>query len=145
MELHNFTVGGRDYSAAPMDAFTIASTWPKLVKKLGVGTSSDADVAELLGNLDEDAIKTLIFPILQKSLVTCTTENQKLSSQADFNKLFDHENLFDFYLVVWEVIRLNFAPLLNGLLSQFGLSLADLANSVKANMQKAQSVNPQVS
>lgn len=140
MQFINFTVAEREYSAAPMDAFTIATLWPKLVKKLGRGVGGNTEVAEVLGNLDEDALKTLIFPILQKSVVTCITENKKLASQTDFNSLFDYQNLFDFYLVVWEVIKINFAPLLNGLLSQFGLSLADLESRVKTNLQKKQSL-----
>ena len=136
MEFIHFTVAERDFSAAPMDAFTIASMWPKFIKKLGSGISAESDVVQALGNLDEEALNNLIFPMLKKSAVTCVSESKKLSTPSDFNVLFDHKNLFDFYLVVWEVIKLNFAPLLNGLLSQFGLSLTDLEQRVKTQLNR---------
>lgn len=140
MEIINFTVGGRDYSASPLDAFTIATLWPKFIKKLGAGVAGDSDVTQALGNLDEEAMKTLIFPMLKKSAVACITESKKLASETDFNGLFNHENIFDFYLVVWEVIKINFSPLLSGLLSQFGLSLADLQQRVQQNLKSASSL-----
>lgn len=144
MQFIDFKAGDRDYSAVAMDAFTIALMWPKIIKKFGKGIGQQTDIAEIISSLDEQALKDIIFPMLQKSVVTCTTEGKKLSSQNDFNALFNHENLFEFYQVVWEVVKINFAPLLNGLLAQFGLSLSDLQEKMTKKVDELKEQNQTV-
>ncbi|SEQ64570.1 hypothetical protein SAMN05216522_10516 [Rosenbergiella nectarea] len=145
MQFIEFQAGERNYSAAAMDAFTIALMWPKIIKKFGKGVGQQTDIAEVISALDEQALKDIIFPMLQKSVVTCTTESKKLSSQSDFNSLFSHENLFEFYQVVWEVVKINFGPLLNGLLAQFGLSLSDLQQKMTQKVDELKEKNQKAS
>lgn len=141
MQFIDFKAGQRDYTAAAMDAFTIALMWPKIIKKFGKGIGQQTDIAEIISSLDEQALKDIIFPMLQKSVVTCVTEGKKLASQSDLNVLFSGETLFEFYQVVWEVVKINFSPLLNGLLAQFGLSLSDLQEKMTKKVDELKEAN----
>ena len=139
MELHNFTVGGKEFSAAKMNAFSAARHLVKLKTLLdkGLAQGTEANAIALLSGIDEKTLDNVIMPVMRDALATSVTDGVKLDNENNVNKVFTADTLFDFFQVVWEVLKLNFAPFFTQILSLFGLSPEELANRVKTLAEKS--------
>lgn len=138
MEIHNFTIGGRDFSAAKMNAFAAAKHLVKLKTLLDKGLSqgTNANAIAMLSGIDEKTLETVIMPIMRDAMASSVTDGVKLDSEANVNKVFSADTLFDFFEVIWEVLKLNFSPFFIRILSLFGLDPDELASRVKALASK---------
>lgn len=138
MEIHNFTIGGREFSAAKMNAFAAAKHLVKLKTLLDKGLSqgTNANAIVLLSGIDEKTLETVIMPIMRDAMASSVTDGVKLDSEANVNKVFSADTLFDFFEVIWEVLKLNFSPFFIRILSLFGLDPDELASRVKALASK---------
>lgn len=134
MEMHTFTIGGKDFSAAKMNAFAAAKHLVKLKTLLdqGLAQGTEANAIALLSGIDEKTLETVIMPIMRDAMAASVTDGVKLDSEQNVNRVFTADTLFDFFEVIWEVLKLNFAAFFTKILSLFGLAPGELASRVKA-------------
>lgn len=128
VEFHTFEIGGKEFTAVKMNAFAAAKHLVKLKCLLdkGLAGGTNANAVQLLSGVDESTLEGVILPILKDSLVTSVTDGKKIDSPANVNAVFTVDTLFDFFELSWEVMKLNFAPFFERVLSLFGLSLDEL-------------------
>lgn len=139
MNIHQFAVGEKEYTAIQLDAFRANAYLLKLKSKLGSALSGgmDGNAANLLGLIDERTLDELIFPLFKDCAVTCTSERQKLDGKEAMNKLFDASTLDDFYVVAWEVVKFNFGPFISKMAKNlFGVDLETLAPIMKEKLKE---------
>lgn len=139
MSFETFQVGENDYQMIRLDAFRTNSYLMKmkgmLASAMGSGMSSNA--ANLMALIDEKTLNDIIFPLMRDCAVTCTTNQCKLQSANDMNKIFTGDTLDEFYMVVLEVLKLNFAPFICKMaLSLFGVDLEQRLSDVMGKMKK---------
>lgn len=70
--------------------------------------------------MDEKTHEEVLFPILAAAGTYSVENKRKIASSTDMNLCFTVDNLLDFYLLVWEVLKLNFAPFIEQLGNRFG-------------------------
>ncbi|QKJ86685.1 hypothetical protein PMPD1_1735 [Paramixta manurensis] len=143
MERYNFVIGEKEFSAIKVNAFSAARHLVKLKTLLdkGLAQGTEANAIALLSGVDEKTLETVIMPILRDALVTCTTDNVKLDNEQNVNRVFTADTLFDFFDVIWEVLKLNFAPFFTRVLNLFGLNPGDLTDRVNMLAAKDQMGN----
>lgn len=139
MSFETFQVGENDYQMIRLDAFRTNSYLMKmkgmLASAMGSGMSSNA--ANLMALIDEKTLNDIIFPLMRDCAVTCTTNQCKLQSASDMNKIFTGDTLDEFYMVVLEVLKLNFAPFICKMAqSLFGVDLEQRLSDVMGKMKK---------
>ncbi|WP_158782502.1 phage tail assembly chaperone [Pantoea sp. BAV 3049] len=134
MEMHTFTVNGNEYSAAKMNAFSAAKHLVKLKTLLdkGLTQGTEANAIALLSGIDERTLETVIMPIMRDAMASSITVGVKLDSEQNVDKAFNVDTLFDFFEVIWEVLKLNFSPFFTRILSLFGLTPEGLVAKAKA-------------
>lgn len=135
MELHTFEIGKKEFQMYRLDAFRTNSYLLKMKSLLASAMNSgmNTNAASLMALIDESTLKDIIFPLMKDCAVTCTSEKVKLQAPDDMNKLFTGDTLDEFYLVVLEVLKANFAPFIGKVaMSLFGVDLAEVLNNVKA-------------
>lgn len=132
VEFHTFNIGEKEFTAVKMNAFAAAKHLVKLKCLLdkGLSAGNDANAIQLLSGIDENTLEGVILPIMKDSLVTSVTDSKKIDSAAGVNAVFSVDTLFDFFELAWEVLKLNFAPFFERILSLFGLSLDELKQRV---------------
>lgn len=142
MEFHNMTIGGKEFTAVKINAFAAAKHLVKLKCLLdkGLAAGTNANAVQLLAGVDESTLEGVILPILKDSLVTCVTDSKKIDSPASINAVFTVDTLFDFFELSWEVLKLNFAPFFERILSLFGLSLDELKERAGKLVSQASAV-----
>ncbi|KTJ34657.1 hypothetical protein ASU85_10710 [Klebsiella aerogenes] len=143
MEMHTFNVGEKEFSAAKMNAFSAAKHLVKLKTLLdkGLAQGTEANAIALLSGVDEKTLETVIMPIMRDAMAACVTDGVKLDSEQNINRVFTADTLFDLFQVIWEVLKLNFAPFFTQILSLFGLSPEELSSRVKALASKSAQAN----
>lgn len=73
--------------------------------------------------LDSQVMTDIVLPTFQLAQVVCVSDNQKVVSKQDINKVFeDADGLADFYELVFEVLKYEFGPFISRLMARFGNS-----------------------
>lgn len=74
--------------------------------------------------LDSQVMTDIVLPTFQLAQVVCVSDNQKVVSKQDINKVFeDADGLADFYELVFEVLKYEFGPFISRLMARFGNSV----------------------
>lgn len=128
MKTETFIIGSREFTATKMNAFDAGRLLLKLksivapgLSQLGQGGSFQVNnVFELFSGLDEKTHEDVIFPILSAAGTYSVENKRKVANANDMNLCFTVDNLLDFYLLVWEVLKLNFAPFIAQVGDLFG-------------------------
>lgn len=128
MKVETFIIGNGEYTAGKMNAFDAGRLLIKLkgiispaLSQLGQGDDiHNTNVMDLLSGLDEKTHEEVIFPILSAAGAYSVDNKRKIASANDMNMCFTVDTLFDFYLLVWEVLKLNFAPFIGQVTGHFG-------------------------
>lgn len=128
MQVETFIIGNREFTAKKMNAFDAGRfllklkdiAAPALAEFIQSAQSQEINVFELLSGLDEEMHENVIFPILAASGVYSVEDKRKIASAMDMNICFSVDSLFDFYLLVWEVLKLNFAPFIERSINHIG-------------------------
>ena len=128
MQVETFIIGNREFTAKKMNAFDAGRfllklkdiAAPALVEFTQSAQTQEINVFELMSGLDDDMHENVIFPILTASGAYSVEDKRKISSSMDMNLCFTVDTLFDFYLLVWEVLKLNFAPFIERSMSHIG-------------------------
>lgn len=133
MQQETFIVGSREFTAVRMNAFAANKLLMRIQKiavpiigsLVGTGKSlGDIDVklaAEVIAsNLDESVIDNVVLPLFAESKVYCTESKKFIKSGTDIDQCFTTENLFNFYELIFEVARYQFAPFFGALVNRFG-------------------------
>lgn len=128
MQVETFIIGNREFTAKKMNAFDAGRFLLKLKDIAAPAFSAfgqadevqDINLLELFSGLDEETHEKVLFPILAASAVYSVSDKRKISSSMDMNVCFDVDTLLDFYLLVWEVLKLNFAPFIERATNHFG-------------------------
>lgn len=128
MQVETLIIGDREYTAKKMNAFdagrfllkikNIAA--PALTAFAQANNENEVNLFELFSGLDEETHEKVIFPILAASAVYSIEDKRKVASITDMNMCFNVDTLLDFYLLVWEVLKLNFAPFIERASTHFG-------------------------
>lgn len=118
MQVETFIIGHREFTAKKMNAFDAGRFLLKLKDIISPAMSEFAredsiqniNVFELLSGLDESTHESVIFPLLAAAGVYSVEDKRKIASPLDMNMCFTVDTLLDFYVLIWEVLKLNFAP-----------------------------------
>lgn len=134
MDLHKTIIGEKEYvihKIAPFAANTMILKIQKLVLPVigsmaGGQNIMDMDMKEVFSlvseKLDEKVMVDIVMPLFKLSQVSSATDNVKIDSEVNFNKVFTTDNLADFYELLFEVLKFNFGNFFAGLASRFGNS-----------------------
>ena len=130
-----FIIKDREFAANKIAAFAANGLILKLQKLvlpvLGeVAGSGKVDVMnmdvskafEIISTrLDDSVINDIVLPMFKLAQVACVTENIKIDSPQAIDKVFqDADGLADFYTLIWEVLKYNFAGFFAQLADRFG-------------------------
>lgn len=143
MNRETFIIGDKSYSASKIGAFASNDIILKLQKivlpaigQLKTDNSKatdvmDMDIGKLLQflstQLNQSVMTDIVMPMFKLSQVACTTDNIKIDSAAAIDKVFsDADGLADFYVLVFEVLKYNFAGFFTKLTANFGNKDGDL-------------------
>lgn len=136
MTRQTFIIGSKEYAASKIPAFAANGIILKLQKLvlpvLGEVTKGGLDmdmrqVAEIVsGKLDESVMSEIIMPMFKLAQVASVTDNVKIDSQLNFDRVFSVDELGDFYELVYLVLDYNFRNFFTSLVSRFGSKSGDL-------------------
>lgn len=129
----SFIIGAKEYACYKIPAFQANSILLKLQKLvlpvLGEFKGLDGDLRPLAdaisSRLDESVMAELIMPLFKAANVISVTDQTKIDSQINFDKVFTVDELGDFYELVFEVLKYNFGNFFSGLASRFGSKSGD--------------------
>lgn len=82
-------------------------------------------------NIDQSVVDQIIFPMFKLSQVSSVTDNVKIDSEQNFNKVFSVDDLGDFYELVYLVLKFNFGNFFQGLMARFGNNDGNQANQAQ--------------
>lgn len=128
-DFRTFTVGERQFQMITIQPFaaTVHALKLKTIFEKGLANGLDSNVIGILSSIDEKTLKDVIFPILAASALTCTSEEQKLQTPADMDQIYSVEDLDEFFIAVWEVLKTNFGPFFRKMAKNlFGFDLAQV-------------------
>lgn len=142
MQRETFIIGEKEFAAlkiAPFEANGIIMKLQKLIlpilgemvgDKKQVSSIMDMDIGAALrilsDRLDEKTMTDIILPMLKLSQAASVTDNVKIDSPAAINKVFvDADGLTDFYELVFEVLKFNFASFFGKVAQRFGGSVGN--------------------
>jgi len=154
MQTATIIIGQSEYTAMKMNAFEanriilrlnkiILPVVGALTKKGGGAVNIlDADLSEVAGiiaeNLTEEVMDTIVLPVFAQSRVYSKDKNIMIKDAMSINQAFTTDTLSDFYLLIWEVLKLNFTVFFQKMAANIGSLTAGLqttisppANSVK--------------
>jgi len=79
-------------------------------------------VSQILSDkLDESVMTDIIMPMFKISAAACVTDNVKIDSVQNFNKVFAHDDgLADMYELVYVLLQYNFANFFSSLFDRIG-------------------------
>lgn len=134
MEQKEITLGDKTFAFTKMNAFAAAQhlIGIKSVMEKGFAGGMDVDAIKILSGIDQTTIKNLIIPILRDAACVSVTDNTKIDSEVKVSTVFTVDNLFDFFVLAWEVIKYNFGPFFARLLALTGQSPDEFAAKVKS-------------
>ena len=126
-------IGSREFTCLRMNAFDANRLLlriqkiavPLLGSMLGSGKNlGDVDVKQaalmIAEHLDESLMDSIVLPMFSQSRTHCNDLKQFISTANDINKCFTTENLFDLYILIYEVARFQFGPFFASLADRFG-------------------------
>lgn len=139
MERHKIYIGSKEYACSKIPAFQANSLILKLQKlvlpvigEMTTGKGLDMDIRQIAdvvsSKLDDSVMNDIVMPLFKMSVVASTTDNIKIDSQANFDKVFTVDDLGDFYELVFEVLKYNFGNFFSSLAARFGNSVGAPAN-----------------
>jgi len=133
-----FIIGNREFTCQRMNAFAASKmqlrlqkiVMPVLGSLIGTGKGmADMDVKEaataISEHLSEDMLDTLVLPMFAEAKVYCHDPKCFIKTGTDVDKVFTAENLFDFYELIYQVGRYQFAPFFSQMAGRFGHLLGD--------------------
>jgi len=132
-----FIIGNKEYAASKIAAFAANGILLKLQKLIlpvlgeiagdGKKTANimDMDVSSafevISQKLDESVITDIVIPMFKLAQVASVTDNVKIDSPQTIDKVFgDADGLADFYELIFEVMKFNFAGFFSNLAARFG-------------------------
>lgn len=132
-----FFIGNKEYAASKIAAFAANGILLKLQKLIlpvlgeiagdGKKTANimDMDVSSafevISQKLDESVITDIVIPMFKLAQVASVTDNTKIDSPQTIDKVFgDADGLADFYELIFEVMKFNFAGFFSNLAARFG-------------------------
>ena len=135
MQQETFIVGNREFTCVRMNAFAANKLLMRIQKiavpligsMAGKGESKslmDVDVEQaarvLSEHLDETLMDTIVLPMFEESKVFSVENKKFVKKGTDIDQCFTTENLFDLYLLIFEVARFQFTPFFASMMSRFG-------------------------
>ena len=145
MQRETFIIGSKEYAASKIPPFQANLILLKLKKIIlpvlasiaGNGGSQsimDMDLTKaasvIADNLNESVMNEIVMPMFKLAQVASITDNIKIDSEINFNKVFaDEDGLADFYELVFLVLKYNFGNFLSSLANRFGGNGGAAANS----------------
>jgi len=135
MHPETIIIGQSEYTAMKMNAFDANKILLRLNKVIlpviggltkGKGSVNllDADLSEvtniLAENLTEEVMDSIVFPMFANSRVYFIEKKIFIKDAMGVNQAFTADNLFDFYELIWEVLKLNFAVFFKKAAGNFG-------------------------
>jgi hypothetical protein len=126
-------IGSKEYACFKIPAFQANSILLKLQKlvlpvigEMTTGKGLDMDVRQIAdvvsAKLDDSVMLEIIMPMFKLSQVSSVTDNVKIDSPQNFDKVFSVDDLGDFYELVFEVLKYNFGNFFSSLAARFGSS-----------------------
>ncbi len=134
MSRETFIIGSKEYAASKIPAFQANGLILKLQKlvlpvlgSLQNGLDSDMkQIAQVVSEkLDESVMTEIIMPLFKLGQVASVTDQVKIDSPANFDKVFSVDDLGDFYELVYLVLKFNFENFFTSLVSRFGVKSGD--------------------
>lgn len=138
MNMHTFVIGNEEFQMMQLNAFKANSYLLKMKGLISNALSSgmNTNALNLMSLIDEETFDKVIFPLFRDCAVTCTSQRKKVDGPSAVNDLFTADDLDQFYLLVLEVLKFNFAPFLSKMaMSLFGLDLSQSIDQVKASLR----------
>lgn len=131
---HPIIIGTKEYACFKIPAFQANSLLLKLQKlvlpvigEMTTGKGLDMDVRQIAdvisGKLDDSVMNEIVMPLFKLANVLSVTDNVKIDSPANFDKVFTVDDLGDFYELVFEVLKFNFGNFFSSLAARFGNSV----------------------
>ena len=133
MSQNTAIVGRKEYTFMSMNAFEANRLFLRIQKiatpiigaVIGGGKSlGDVDVKEaaatIAQHIDESIMDQIVMPMFEQSRVYDVENKCFIKSGMDVNKCFTVENLFDFYELAFEIVKVQFGPFFKALASRFG-------------------------
>lgn len=133
--METLIIGNREFTAHKMNAFEankillrlnkiVLPVLGGLTKNSKGGSLMDMDLSEAAGliaeNLTEETMDTIVFPLFNSSKVYDKEAKMFIANSTAINQAFTADNLMDFYTLVWEVLKLNFAGFFGQVANRFG-------------------------
>lgn len=135
MSREPFIINNKEYAASKIAAFAangIILKLQKLILPVLAESAGNKDVMEMdisamarlvSERLDESVVNDIILPMFKLSQVACVTDSVKIDSAMAIDKVFvDADGLADFYELIYEVLKFNFAGFFVQIAGRFGLS-----------------------
>lgn len=137
MSRETFIISDKEYAASKVSAFAANGIILKLQRLvlpvLGVMAGNgkaqvsvmDMDISDALevisSKLDENVMIDIVMPLFKLSQVACVTDNIKLDNSGAIDKVFiDADGLADLYMLIFEVLKFNFAGFFTKMAASFG-------------------------
>lgn len=153
MQTETIIVGNEEFTAMKMNAFeankillrlnkVVLPVLGGLTKAQGTGNLMDADLTEAAGiiaeNLTEDVMDNIVLPMFEGSRVYMVDKKVFIKNAQGINQAFTSDNLFDLYVLIWEVLKLNFSAFFQKAAANFGnlTAAAPQAKSLPASSAK---------
>jgi len=149
MHPETIIIGQSEYTAMKMNAFDANKILLRLNKVIlpviggltkGKGSVNllDADLSEvtniLAENLTEEVMDSIVFPMFANSRVYFIEKKIFIKDAMGVNQAFTADNLFDFYELIWEVLKLNFAVFFKKAAGNFGSLTAGAQTQVSKSL-----------
>lgn len=137
MQRESFFIGQKEYAASKIGAFEANRIILKLQKlvlpvigelagdgkqKTDIMNMDISNVFELISSkLDDTVMSDIVLPMFKLSQVACVTDNIKIDSPTAIDKVFgDADGLADFYTLIFDVLKYNFAGFFAQVAALFG-------------------------
>lgn len=130
MRRETFIIGAREFAASKIAAFEANEIAIKLQKIIlpaigelqnGLDSNAGALLKVVSEKLDSQIMSDIVLPTFQLAQVACVSDNCKIQSKADINKVFsDVDQLADLYELIFEVLKYEYQPFFTRLMERFG-------------------------
>lgn len=130
MKRETFIINNREFAASKIAAFEANEIAMKLQKIIlpaigelqnGLDSNAGALLRVVSEKLDDKIMTDIVLPTFQLAQVACVSDNCKIVSKADINKVFeDADGLADLYELIFEVLKFEFGAFFSRLMERFG-------------------------
>ena len=129
-------IGQKEYAFYKIPAFQANAILLKLQKlvlpvigEMTSGKGLDMDMRQVAdavsAKLDDSVMSDIIMPMFKLANVASVTDNVKIDSPVNFDKVFSVDELGDFYELVFEVLKYNYGNFFGSLAARFGSKSGD--------------------